>query len=244
MVLDRLSGGGGGGRRCKALGKGDPFWCWLSRSLVDRIFCGEPRPHWTSLSDVRGIMMFMRILMVESLCQAAMGWISALQCLLSDVRGSLWLCLVLSNIKWSCWPRMSASRSLVQNWRLPDDATQGTGCVLSRGKKGTGTGPAWRLALVRHTWIPSHLPLDGTGPYPDLLSHNQRSSIPEIQDPNRPHRTLNREFLGSICWWCEKRMLARMMTVIPLCWVISWPLQHHIRLLFWIGDLVGHAQAM
>jgi hypothetical protein len=52
-----------------------------------------------SLSDVREIMMFMRILMVESLCQAVMGWISALQCLLSDVRGSLWLCLVLSNIK-------------------------------------------------------------------------------------------------------------------------------------------------
>jgi hypothetical protein len=44
-------------------------------------------------------MTFMHVLVVESLCQAAMGWIPSLGCLLSDARESQWLCLVLSDIK-------------------------------------------------------------------------------------------------------------------------------------------------
>jgi hypothetical protein len=35
---------------------------------VDRFLHGEPYPYQASLSDVREIMMFMRVLMVELLC--------------------------------------------------------------------------------------------------------------------------------------------------------------------------------
>jgi hypothetical protein len=66
---------------------------------VDWITHGEPCHYRASLSDVRVIMTFMRVLMVESLCQAAMGWISALKCLLLGAHGSLWLCIVLCGIK-------------------------------------------------------------------------------------------------------------------------------------------------
>jgi hypothetical protein len=40
-----------------------------------------------SLSDVRVIMMIMRVLMVKLLCQAVMGRISVLEYLLLDARG-------------------------------------------------------------------------------------------------------------------------------------------------------------
>jgi hypothetical protein len=42
------------------------------------------------LSNVRVIMVIMRVLMVELLCQAAMGWIPILKYLLSCARGCLW----------------------------------------------------------------------------------------------------------------------------------------------------------
>jgi hypothetical protein len=66
---------------------------------MDWIFCREPYSYWASLSDVRVIKTFMRVLVVESLCQAAMGWISTLECLLLDARGSMWLHLILFGIK-------------------------------------------------------------------------------------------------------------------------------------------------
>jgi hypothetical protein len=39
------------------------------------------------LSDVNVIMVIMRVPLVELLCQVAMGWITALEYLLSGVRG-------------------------------------------------------------------------------------------------------------------------------------------------------------
>jgi hypothetical protein len=66
---------------------------------VDRIFCLEPCPYRASLSDVKVIITFMHVLVVESLCQVTMGWIPSLECLLSDACESQWLCLVLSGIK-------------------------------------------------------------------------------------------------------------------------------------------------
>jgi hypothetical protein len=67
---------------------------------VDWIFDGGPRPRRASLSDVKIIMMFMRVLMLESLCQTVMGHISALKFLASGPCGSQWLRLVLSGLKW------------------------------------------------------------------------------------------------------------------------------------------------
>jgi hypothetical protein len=43
--------------------------------------------------------MFMHVLMVESLCQAATRHILVLECLLLGTRGSLWLRPILSSIK-------------------------------------------------------------------------------------------------------------------------------------------------
>jgi hypothetical protein len=106
VALDRLSGG------CKAPVKGDPFWRWPSGFFADWISCGEPRPHQVSLSNVRvTIIMFMRVLVVESLCQTTMGWILTLECLLSGARGSQWLHLILYVIKWLCRLMMSIFES-------------------------------------------------------------------------------------------------------------------------------------
>jgi hypothetical protein len=55
---------------------------------MDQISCGEPRPHRASLSDVRLIMTFIHVLMVESLCQVVMGHMLALEGLLPGARGS------------------------------------------------------------------------------------------------------------------------------------------------------------
>jgi hypothetical protein len=51
------------------------------------------------LSDVRVTMVIMRVPVVELLCQAAMGQIPTLKCLLSGVCGCLWPHLVVSNIE-------------------------------------------------------------------------------------------------------------------------------------------------
>jgi hypothetical protein len=42
------------------------------------------------LSYVRVIMVIMRVLLVESLCQTVMGWISALKYMPSGTRELLW----------------------------------------------------------------------------------------------------------------------------------------------------------
>jgi hypothetical protein len=47
------------------------------------------------LSDVRVIMLIMRVPLVEQQCQAAMGRVPILKCPLSGERGHLWLCPVM-----------------------------------------------------------------------------------------------------------------------------------------------------
>jgi uncharacterized protein YjeT (DUF2065 family) len=86
-------------------------------------------------------MMFMRVLEMESLCQAATGWILVLECLLSGTCGSQWLRLVLAGVKLPCRPMMPVSGSYAQDQRLPGDATVSGVCVC-RGKRGTGTSSA------------------------------------------------------------------------------------------------------
>jgi hypothetical protein len=82
MALDYHPGGGG----ARPLG------------MVIRIFYGEPHPYRASLSDVRVIMMFICVLVVESPCQAAMGWTPAPECLLAGVYGYVWSCLALNSL--------------------------------------------------------------------------------------------------------------------------------------------------
>jgi hypothetical protein len=62
-----------------------------------------------SLFNVRVIVTIMRVLAVELLCQAVMGRILILTCLLPGARRRMWLCLVLSGIK---WPHHSRSPTL------------------------------------------------------------------------------------------------------------------------------------
>jgi hypothetical protein len=67
---------------------------------MDQVFYGEPHPYRVRLSNVRGIMMIMHVLVMELLCQAVKGWILALNCLLPGTHGRQWLRLVLPGIEW------------------------------------------------------------------------------------------------------------------------------------------------
>jgi hypothetical protein len=69
---------------------------------------------WASLSDVRMIMTIMCVLLEELLCQAVMGRILVLECLLSVTRGCLCLRHVTLDIKWRCFLRTQLQ------WCLPD----------------------------------------------------------------------------------------------------------------------------
>jgi hypothetical protein len=105
-------------RRCPILshclglrGLGPPFrWCEAPRKgyplrvLTVQVTSGtnllwRTCPHWVTLSDVRVIMMIMCVLVVELLCQAMMGWVPTLECLLPGAFGCMWLRIVLSSIK-------------------------------------------------------------------------------------------------------------------------------------------------
>jgi hypothetical protein len=72
-------------------------------------------------------MTFMHILVVELLCQAAMGWIPTLKCLLPGTRGSQWLRLVLSGVKWPHHPRTLVVGSLARYRRPHGMASGGLG---------------------------------------------------------------------------------------------------------------------
>jgi hypothetical protein len=91
---------------CKAPESSDSLGCWPSGSLVDRILCGEACPYRVSSSDIRVIITIMRVFMVKLLCQVVTGQVPVLECLLLGTRGRQWLCLVLSDIKWPCYPRI------------------------------------------------------------------------------------------------------------------------------------------
>jgi hypothetical protein len=60
---------------------------------------------FTRVSYIRDIMAIMRVPLVESLCQTVMGWIPALNCMLSGTREFLWPCLVTSGNKCRRFPR-------------------------------------------------------------------------------------------------------------------------------------------
>jgi hypothetical protein len=58
-----------------------------------------------NLFNVRVVMTIMHVLMEEFLCQAMTGHIPVPECLLSGVRGRLWLHPVMLGIKWHCFLR-------------------------------------------------------------------------------------------------------------------------------------------
>jgi hypothetical protein len=88
-----------------------------------------------SLSDVKVIMVIMRVLMEELPCQAVMGHIPILECLLSGTRGLLWLRLVLPGIKWHRYLKTPALWPLTQYsghpraWLPRARASATLGCV-------------------------------------------------------------------------------------------------------------------
>jgi hypothetical protein len=55
-----------------------------------------------NLADVRMIMAIMHVLVDKLLCQAVMRRIPVVECLLSGVRGCLWLRPIMPGIKWCC----------------------------------------------------------------------------------------------------------------------------------------------
>jgi hypothetical protein len=57
------------------------------------------------LYNIKVIMAIMCVSLAEWLCQAVMGRIPALKCLMSGARGCLWLHLVVPDIKCHRFPR-------------------------------------------------------------------------------------------------------------------------------------------
>jgi hypothetical protein len=85
-----------------------------------------------NLSDVRVIMMIMRVLVKDVLCQALMRWIPVLELPLSGVRGRLWLRHVMPGIKWRCFLRTRLHLRLPGTRKPPGVTIRGPECVLSR----------------------------------------------------------------------------------------------------------------
>jgi hypothetical protein len=81
---------------------------------VDQSFYREPCAYRASLSNVKVIMMIIRVLMVELLCQAVIGQIPTLECKLPGTGGCLLFHLILSGIKWPRYPRTLALSPLVE----------------------------------------------------------------------------------------------------------------------------------
>jgi hypothetical protein len=59
----------------------------------------KPAFTMANLSNVRVIMMIIRVLVVELLCHAVIGQILVPMCLLSGARGFLWSCPIMPGIK-------------------------------------------------------------------------------------------------------------------------------------------------
>jgi hypothetical protein len=92
---------------CLCVDRSGPWWTgslWRTSPLS------------SELIDVRVVMMIIRVLVMELLCQAVTGQIAALEYLLLGTRGHKWPCLVLSGIKWPCYLRTLTLQSLAQYW--------------------------------------------------------------------------------------------------------------------------------
>jgi hypothetical protein len=77
-------------------------------------------------------MVIMRILVVDLLCQMAMGWPSVLEYMLSGACGFMWPCLVVLGIKCRRFPRTRLCRCL-SDAESPRVWLREPGYVLSRG---------------------------------------------------------------------------------------------------------------
>jgi hypothetical protein len=84
-----------------------------------------------NLSDVRVIMATMRVFMVKSLCQSVMGWVLVLECLLLGTR----LRLVMSSIKWHCYPRSQLQWCLSGTGEPPGVTADGLGMCRANCKE-------------------------------------------------------------------------------------------------------------
>jgi hypothetical protein len=90
-------------------------------------------------------MTLMRVhCVIEPLCQATMGWIPSLECLLAGVRESQWLRLVMSDIKCPRRPRMSALESFAWDRRLPGEAIEVIDCTVLGHKEELYWADRWQ----------------------------------------------------------------------------------------------------
>jgi hypothetical protein len=85
-----------------------------------------------SLSDVGVIMMIMHVLMVKSLCQAVMGRVPVLKCLMSGVRGRLWLCPIMLGVIGRRFLRTRLQWLYLALKRPPGVAARGLGACRAR----------------------------------------------------------------------------------------------------------------
>jgi hypothetical protein len=106
---------------------------WWTGSFVED---APPPLIGVSLSNVRVIMAFMCVLVVESLCQAMMGWIPALDWLLLGASGSQWLRLVLFGIKCPHHPRAPRLLESLDRYRDPHAWLPGSQVHAEPGHKG------------------------------------------------------------------------------------------------------------
>jgi hypothetical protein len=76
-------------------------------------------------------MTIMRVLLVKSLCEAVMGRILLLKCLLPGACGCMWLRPAMPGIKWRYFPR-TGSNGFIQYWKDSYHYCQGARCVSSQ----------------------------------------------------------------------------------------------------------------
>jgi hypothetical protein len=114
----------------------------------------NPAPIRGSLSDARAIMMIMRVLVEELLCQGVTGWIAVLECLLSGARRRLWPCPVVLGTKYCRFPRVRLPCCLV-----------GTKSPVVLGIKCCRFPRVWLPCCLVGTKKPSDVTTGGPGMY-------------------------------------------------------------------------------
>jgi hypothetical protein len=112
-------------------------------------FMKNPTLIRASLSDVRVIMVIMHVLVVDLLCQAVMGWILVIMCILPGACGRLRLRLVLPAIKWPRYLRIPALGPLTRYLGYPFTWTLGDRVHAQPWCEG-------KLDWVDKWWNPAH----------------------------------------------------------------------------------------
>jgi hypothetical protein len=115
---------------------------------MTRPFTENPTSTRVSLSDVRVIMMIMRVFMKELLYQAVMRQAPVLECMLSGARGNLRLCPIMSGMKWHCFLRAPLQWRIPGTVKPPGVAVRGLGSMPNRVMRRSYSGPTGGKILL------------------------------------------------------------------------------------------------